>query len=120
MILRGADNRDRYEGDPGRRACLRAPASLLRDVGNFATVGVERRRLTTERARPLVTDLEEVTIRELLSSTCLDLGIELGIYTYDAYIVEAARSSGFPLLALNGPIRTNAKKLPTVLSHDAN
>jgi len=30
---------------------------------------------------------------------------------YDAYILEAARSSRFPLLALDGPIRRNAKKL---------
>jgi hypothetical protein len=29
----------------------------------------------------------------------------------DLYILEAARSSGFPLLALDGPIRSNAKKL---------
>ena len=35
----------------------------------------------------------------------VDLGLELGIYAYDAYILEAARSSGFPLLALDGPIR---------------
>ena len=41
----------------------------------------------------------------------MDLGLELGIYAYDAYILEAARSSGFPLLALDGPIRKNAKKL---------
>ena len=41
----------------------------------------------------------------------VDLGLELGIYAYDAYILEAARSSGFPLLALDGPIRRNAKKL---------
>jgi hypothetical protein len=33
------------------------------------------------------------------------------IYAYDAYILETARSSGFPLLALDGPIRRNAKKL---------
>jgi hypothetical protein len=29
----------------------------------------------------------------------------------DLYILEAARSSGFPLLALDGLIRSNAKKL---------
>jgi hypothetical protein len=39
------------------------------------------------------------------------LGLQLGIYAYDAYILEGARSSGFPLLALDGPIRRNAKKL---------
>jgi len=45
----------------------------------------------------------------------VDLGLELGIYAYDAYILEAARSSGFPLLALGGPIRRNARKLGLTL-----
>lgn len=34
----------------------------------------------------------------------VDLGLELDIYAYDAYILEGARSSGLPLLALDGPI----------------
>jgi predicted nucleic acid-binding protein len=90
-----------------------APASLRSEVGNAATAGVKRRRLTPARARQLVTDFEQVTIRELAIDLrhAVDLGLELGIYAYDAYILEAARSSGFPLLALDGPIRRNAKKL---------
>lgn len=94
-----------------------APASLRWEVGNAATAGVRRRRLTTERARQLVTDFEQVTIRELAIDIlrAVDLGLELGIYAYDAYILEAARSSGFPLLALDGPIRRNAKKLGLTL-----
>jgi predicted nucleic acid-binding protein len=95
------------------RSVVCAPASLRWEVGNAATAGVKRRRLTTERARQLVTDFEQVTIRELVIDLlrAVDLGPELGIYAYDAYILEAARSSGFPLLALDGPIRRNAKKL---------
>jgi hypothetical protein len=42
-----------------------APASLRWEVGNAVTAGVKRRRLTTERARQLVTDFDQVTIREL-------------------------------------------------------
>jgi hypothetical protein len=54
-----------------------------------------------------------VTIRELAIDLlrAVDLGLELSIHAYDAYILEAARSSGFPLLALGGPIRRNAKKI---------
>jgi predicted nucleic acid-binding protein len=90
-----------------------APASLRWEAGNAATAGVKRRRLTTERARQLLSDFEQVTIRELAIDIlrAVDLGLKLGIYAYDAYILEAARSSGFPLLALDGPIRRNAKKL---------
>jgi predicted nucleic acid-binding protein len=92
---------------------LCAPASVRWEVGNAATAGVKRRRLTPERARQLVTDFEQVTIREIAIDLrrAVNLGLELGIYAYDAYILEAARSSGFPLLALDGPIRRNAKKI---------
>jgi predicted nucleic acid-binding protein len=92
---------------------LCAPASLRWEVGNAATAGVKRRRLTTERARQLVTDSQQVTIRELAIDIvrAVDLGLELGVYAYDAYILEGSRSSGFPLLALDGPIRRNAKEL---------
>ena len=57
---------------------------------------VKRRRLTPERARQLVTDFEQETIRELRVDLrrAVDLGLELSIYAYDAYILEGARSSG--------------------------
>jgi predicted nucleic acid-binding protein len=99
------------EATAGSVVC--APASLRWEVGNAATAGVKRRRLTTERARQLVSDFEQVRIRELAIDIlrAVDLGLELGIYAYDAYSLEAARSSGFPLLALDGPIRRNAEKL---------
>jgi predicted nucleic acid-binding protein len=99
------------EGTMGSVVC--APASLRWEVGNAATAGVKRRRLTRERARQLIIDFEQVTIRELAIDIgrAVDFGMELGIYAYDAYILEAARSSGFPLLALDGPIQQNAKKL---------
>jgi predicted nucleic acid-binding protein len=99
--------------DATMRSAVCAPASLRWEVGNAATAGVKRHRLTTERARQLVSDFEQVRIRELAIDIlrAVDLGLELGIYAYDAYILEAARSSGFPLLALDGPIRRNAKKL---------
>ncbi len=92
---------------------LCAPASLRWEVGNAATAGVKRRRLTRGRARQLITDFEKITIRELVIDIgdAVDLGLELGIYAYDAYILETARSSGFPLLALDGPIRRHAQKL---------
>jgi predicted nucleic acid-binding protein len=94
-----------------------SPGSLRWEVGNAATAGVKRRRLTTERARQLVIDFEQVTIRELAIDVlrAVNLGLELGIYAYDAYVLEAARTSGFPLLALDGPIRRNAKKLGLTL-----
>jgi predicted nucleic acid-binding protein len=111
VLLDEAEKQVLVEATIGSVVC--APASLRWEVGNAASAGVKRRRLTPERARQLVTDFEQVPIRELAIDLgrAVDLGLELGIYAYDAYILEAARSSGFPLLALDGPIRRNAKKL---------
>ena len=94
-----------------------APASVRWEVGNAATAGVKRHRLTRERAVQLIADFDQVTVRELAIDLrrAVDLGLELGVYAYDAYILEAARSSGYPLLALDGPIQRNAKKLGLTL-----
>jgi predicted nucleic acid-binding protein len=111
VLLDEPERRAVVEATMGSVVC--APASLRWEVGNAATAGVKRRRLTRERARQLITDFEQVSIRELAIDIgrAVGLGLELDIYAYDAYILEAARSSGFPLLALDGPIQQNAKKL---------
>jgi predicted nucleic acid-binding protein len=95
----------------GRILC--APASVRWEVGNAATAGVKRRRLTGVRARQLVRDFAQVTLRELAVDVerAVDLALELGLYAYDGYILEAARSSGYPLLTLDGTIGSNAQKM---------
>jgi predicted nucleic acid-binding protein len=92
---------------------LCAPASIRWEVGNAATAGVKKRRLTPERARQLVRDFEKVTIQALDVEVqrAVDLAIELGLYAYDAYILEAARSSGYQLLALDGAVKSSARKM---------
>lgn len=95
----------------GRVLC--APASIRWEVGNAATAGVKKRRLTPARARQLVRDFEQVTIRELAIDLqrSVDLALDLGLYAYDAYILDAARSSGYPLLALDRTVKRNARKM---------
>jgi len=92
---------------------LSAPASLRWEVGNAAAAAAKRRRLTAARARQLVADFEQVTIQELTIDLlrAVDLALELGLYAYDGYILEAARSSRYPLLTLDQTIQRNAKKL---------
>ena len=92
---------------------LCAPGSLRWEVGNAATAGVKRRRLTPARARQLVRDFEQVTIREVAidMERALDLALDLGLYAYDGYILEAARSSGFPLVSLDHLVRSSAQKM---------
>jgi predicted nucleic acid-binding protein len=111
VLLAEPEKQAVVEATMGSVVC--APASLRWEVGNAATAGVKRRRLTPERAQQLIADFEQVTIRELAIDLqrAVDLALQLGIYAYDAYILEAARSSGFPLLALDGPLRKNARNL---------
>jgi predicted nucleic acid-binding protein len=90
-----------------------APASIRWEVGNAAATAVKKRRLTRERARQLVTDFEKVTLQELDIEVrrAVDLAIELGLYAYDAYVLEAARSSGYQLLALDRAVKRSARKM---------
>lgn len=92
---------------------LCAPASIRWEVGNAATAAVKRRRLRPERARQLVTDYEHLVIRQLAIDLerAVDLGLMHGLYAYDAYVLEAARSSGYPLLTLDALIESRAKKM---------
>ena len=80
VLLDEPEKRAVVEATMGSVVC--APASLRWEVGNAATAGVKRRRLTPERARQLITDFEQVTIRELAIDIlrAVDLGLELGIY----------------------------------------
>jgi len=41
----------------------------------------------------------------------MQLALEIGLYAYDGYILEAARSSGYPLLTLDRTIGIHAQKL---------
>jgi hypothetical protein len=80
--------------------------------------GCRRREETavdSGRARQLVADVEQVTIQELTIDLlrAVDLALELGLYAHDGYILEAARSSRYPLLTLDQTIQRNAK-MPVV------
>jgi predicted nucleic acid-binding protein len=92
---------------------LYAPASIRWEIGNAATAGVKKRRLSIARARQLARDFEQVPIQEhpinILSA--VDLAVKHGLYAYDGYILEAARTSGYPLVTLDGGIARIAQKI---------
>ena len=45
----------------------------------------------------------------------LDLALDLGLYAYDGYILDAARSSGYPLVSLDRLIRSSAQQMGIAL-----
>ena len=80
VLLDESEKQAVVEATMGSVVC--ASASLRWEVGNAATAGVKRRRLTPERARQLISDFEQVTIRKLAIDIrhAVDLGLELRIY----------------------------------------
>jgi len=86
-----------------RRATLEAAGSLPWEIGN-ALVALARRRAASAKAiRQAWTAFSAVPIRyvALDVDAALQIAVEHGLYAYDAYVIEAARSSGSPLLSLD-------------------
>jgi len=56
---------------------------------------------------------ERIPLRllEVTVPKALGLAEQLGLYAYDAYIIEAARAQRVPLLAMDGRLRTAAAEL---------
>ncbi len=94
-------------------AALLAPGSVPWDIGNGLIAGFRRKRLSARQVRDAWTSFERIPLRlvEVAVPRALGLAEQLGLYAYDAYIMEAARAQRVPLLALDGRLRTAAAKL---------
>ena len=94
-------------------ATLLAPGSVPWEVGNGLIAGFRRKRLSARQVRDAWTSFERIPMRllEVTVPKALGLAEQLGLYAYDAYIIEAARAQRVPLLALDGRLRTAAAEL---------
>ncbi|OFX30260.1 MAG: hypothetical protein A2Z07_01440 [Armatimonadetes bacterium RBG_16_67_12] len=94
-------------------ATLLAPGSVPWEVGNGLIAGFRRKRLSARQVRDAWTSFERIPLRlvDVAVPTALGLAEQLGLYAYDAYILEASRAQRVPLLALDGRLRTTAAKL---------
>lgn len=84
-------------------AVLVAPGSLPWEVGNALVAAVRRRRLTPSEADRAWVAYEAVPLRlaEVDTRRAIAAGLSLGLYAYDAYMLELARQRGLPLLTLD-------------------
>jgi len=84
-------------------AVLMAPSSLPWEVGNALVAAVRRRRLTSAEADRAWVAYEAVPLRlaEVDIRRSIMAGLDLGLYAYDAYMLELARQRGLPLLTLD-------------------
>lgn len=86
-------------------ADLRAAPSLPWEVGNALTALYKRGRIQLAQALKAMDSFEAIPVQlaDVDVREALKLGHELGIYAYDAYVLECARRYGTPLLSLDGP-----------------
>lgn len=87
--------------------------SLPWEVGNALMAGVRRRRLAAEAVRRAWTSYQIVPVRlaDIDGGRALEIAVELGLYAYDAYVLETARAERLPLLTLDGALTRAAQRL---------
>ena len=83
------------------------------EVGNALVAGVRRSRLTAAQVQAAWASYIQVPVRfaEIDVPRALDLGMSLGLYAYDAYVLETARSERAPLLTLDRGLVRAARSL---------
>jgi predicted nucleic acid-binding protein len=93
-------------------ATLLAAPSLPWEIGNALVAGARRGRLRAGEVRRAWTAFGRVPLRllEVDIERALELALSVGLYAYDAYVLEAARSQRLPLLTLDGSLAEAAAR----------
>ncbi len=94
-------------------AVLLAPGSVPWEVGNALIAGFRRKRLNARQVREAWASFERIPLRLLPIAVgrALELAEQLGLYAYDAYILEAVRTHRVPLLTTDNRLRAAAAQL---------
>ena len=94
-------------------ATLIVPGSVLWEVGNGLMAGFRRGRLTPREVRDAWLSFERIPLRliDVRIPRALALAQRYGLYAYDAYVLEAARTQRTPLLALDQRLLDAARDL---------
>ena len=90
-----------------------APEILPYEIGNALSAMIKRKQISHDQALFAQSAASMVPVR-LLSvdvPASLKLAIELDIYAYDAYFLQCARSTSYPLLTLDKRMRQAATEL---------
>lgn len=89
---------------------LMVPGSVPWEVGNALVAGFRRKRLDTDDVRNAWASFERIPVRSVFIAIdrALELAQRLGLYAYDAYVLEAARAHRAPLLTTDKRLRAAA------------
>ncbi len=87
--------------------------SLPWEVGNALVAAVRRSRLSAAAVGQAWASYQTVPVRlaEIDAGQALEIAVELGLYAYDAYVLETARAERLPLLTLDGGLARAAHRL---------
>jgi predicted nucleic acid-binding protein len=92
---------------------LVAPGALPYELGNALSALLKRKRLQPQQVMPIWVELGKIQV-ELHSTNLAEsllIAARLGIYAYDAYVLECALARAAPLLTLDRRLRDNARRL---------
>jgi predicted nucleic acid-binding protein len=94
------------------RALVAAP-SLPWEVGHALIAGVRRRKFTGVAVQQAWANYGKIPVRltQIDVAAALELAVSLGVYAYDAYVLEAARDARAPLLTLDAALARAARTI---------
>ena len=80
-----------------------AASPCLLEIGNALVSLIRRRRLTGRAAQQAWQNFQQIPVRlvDVDVGKALEVAEALGLYAYDAYVLEAARTQRAPLLSLD-------------------
>ena len=90
-----------------------APASVHWEIGNAFSAMFKRRQTTVELAKKALAIYQAIPVKyfEYPLEQALELSARLGIYAYDAYLVQCAMQTNSPLLTLDRRLCVAAEKM---------
>ena len=93
-----------------RGATLLAAPPLPWEVGHALVALIRRRRLTGRAAHQAWQNFQQIPVRlvDVEVGKALEVADALGLYAYDAYVLEAARTQRVPLLSLDRQLQRAA------------
>lgn len=97
---------------------LLAPASLHWEIGNAFSAMFKQKRITMRQALGALHAYQQIPIRfsDVSISKSLELAKSLGVYAYDAYVIQCALKHNCPIITLDsGLLSAAARAGATVL-----
>ncbi len=91
---------------------LIAPPTLPWEIGNAVSAMFKRKRITLANGMALIGQFHQIPVQiaDVDIEASVKLASSLGIYAYDAYIIQCAKQTGFALLTIDAGLRDAARR----------